>query len=106
MKPLQLGMKVTEILGKPVKMFFGSDERGFATLTGASIITYASGFPDAGIIIAVYSTLFGFSGMQKYSTNSNNENDSPFDEEKMMDIMGQAGEALDEIQDQDEEEDE
>lgn len=59
------GMKVTKVLGRPFKIFFGSDEKGFATLLGATIITYFSGFPDASVIFAVYSAMFGHSGISK-----------------------------------------
>lgn len=100
-----LGMKVGNILSKPFQILFGSDERGFATLTASSIILFLSGFPDASIIFAVYSSIFAHSGMQKYSDTSSSEEESPFDEGEMMEIMGQAGEALEEIQEERDEED-
>lgn len=59
------GMKTTKVLGRPFKIFFGSDEKGFVTLLGLTVITYFSGYPDASIILAVYSAMFGHSGISK-----------------------------------------
>lgn len=102
MKPLQAGMKITKILGKPVQIFFGSDEKGFITLTSASIITYFSGFPDAATIMAVYSTIFAYSTMQEMKNTSNSSQDSGVDEEEIMSHMGEAMDTLQEVQEKDE----
>jgi hypothetical protein len=59
------GMKTMKVLGKPFKIFFGSDEKGFITLLVLTLITYFSGYPDASTILAVYSAMYGHAGISK-----------------------------------------
>lgn len=82
----KLGMKVTKVLGKPLSMFFGSDEKGWFTLTAFAVVLYFSGFPDAAIISAVYSTIFAYSTMQEIQgAQSSSSGDQLEDIEGMMD---------------------
>lgn len=76
-----------EIVSKPFKLLFGSDEKGWFTLTLAAAILYLSNYPDAAIITAVYSTIFAYSGMQKYRDTSSSE--SSESNEKMQEIEEQ-----------------
>lgn len=89
MNSFTIGMKLMEILSKPVNMFFGSDERGFATMLALTIASYASGFPDAATILSVYSSVFAYSGMQKYNSTSNNSSSNQ-DLEEMQEMMDDA----------------
>lgn len=89
MNMFSTGMKIVEKVSKPFKIFFGSDEKSFITFTTGTIITYAVGFPDAATILAVYSSIFAYSGMQKYNTN-NNSTEVNQDLEDMQDMMDDA----------------
>ena len=84
--------KAVSIIAKPFQMFFGSDERGFATLLFACLISYSQGFPDAATILAVYSAMFGYAGMQAYNTESSTETDDGLEDmqEMMDDALGMA----------------
>lgn len=85
----KLGMKVTKLLGKPLSLFFGSDEKGWFTLTVVAGILYFSGFPDAAIISAVYSTIFAYSTMQEIQSSQNSSS-----ENQLEDIEGMMDDAL------------
>jgi len=63
MDTARLGMKTFQILSKPFNILFGSDQKGFLTLFLISMVLYGLGFPDAAVISAVYSAMFGFSGI-------------------------------------------
>jgi hypothetical protein len=90
MKMLKYQVKFMELISKPVNLLFGSDEKGWFTLTLVTGILYLSNFPDAAIITAVYSTIFAYSGMQKYrdtdSSNSSESNDKMQEIEEQMEM--------------------
>lgn len=96
MNVLKIANKVVKLAGKPVSMFFGSDERGFMTLLGVTILLYFSGFPHAATVVAVYSAMFGYAGMQAYNTSnssSSSDNEELEEIENMMeDALGMAQE--------------
>jgi hypothetical protein len=100
MKPMQLGMKVMKVVGKPIRMFFGSDEKGFMTLFAAMVLTYFAGYPDAATIIAVYSAMFGYSGIASMQGSSSvgQGNDGGLDD--IEDMMGDALEMAEDFQEQ------
>jgi hypothetical protein len=85
----KLGMKTAKVLGKPVSILFGSDEKGWFTLTAATGILYLSGFPDAAIISAVYSTIFAYSTMQEMQSAQSSSS-----ENQLEDIEGMMDDAL------------
>lgn len=91
--------KVVSILAKPVNALFGSDERGFVTLLLATVISYVQGFPDAATIFAVYSAMFGYSGMQAYNTDSSSSEENQ-DLEEMQEMMDEALGMAEEFQEQ------
>lgn len=91
MKSMQLGMKIMGKVSSLVNVFFGSDEKGWATLTALTGILYLSSYPDAAIITAVYSSVFAYSGMQKYNETDTSGNDSTSqDLEEMQGMMEDA----------------
>jgi len=92
------GMQATKILAKPFNIFFGSDERSFMTFFGAMLITYFSGFPDAAIILSVYSTIFAFSGMQVYNTGNSTSSKDNKQLENMENMMENAMSMAEEFQ--------
>lgn len=84
-------MKVMGKVSALVNVFFGSDEKGWATLTFATVLTYLSGYPDAAIILAVYSSIFAYSGIQKYNETDTSSSDSTSqDLEEMQGMMEDA----------------
>jgi len=96
--------KTVEIISWPVKAFFGSDERSFATLFTLMIGFLYFGFDTAAIITSVYDAMFGFAGMQKYretGTSDSVKDDAQLDE--WMEQMNEASSVLQEIQDEEEE---
>lgn len=91
MNSMKIGMKITKIVSKPVKMFFGSDEKSFMTLFGVMVLLYFSGYPDAATITAVYDAVFAYAGMQKYNNTSDTATSSKSDDlEDMQDMMEDA----------------
>lgn len=96
--------KVVAIIGKPVSMFFGSDEKSFMTLLAACVLTYIQGFPDAATIFAVYSAMFGFSGMQAYNDTKTESSEPDQGLEDMQEMMNDALGMAEEFQEQAEQE--
>ena len=93
MKVLKTSQKIIGSIQKIVNPFFGSDERGFMTLLVAALVCYGSGFPDAATILAVYSAMFGYAGMQAYNSGESSSNDELENVEEMMeDALGMAQE--------------
>lgn len=82
--------KIVDWIKIPISALFGSDERGFFTLLVGCLICYFTGYPDAATIFAVYSAMFGFSGMLEYSDSS----DSSDSQEQLEDIEGMMDDAL------------
>jgi len=82
------GIKAYQIISKPFNILFGSDEKGFLTLFLISMTLYGLGFPDAAVISAVYSAMFGFSGIAEMggsSSTGQGKDEGLEDIEKMMD---------------------
>lgn len=91
MNSMQIGMKIMGKISSLVNVFFGSDEKGWATLTALTAILYLSSYPDAAIIMAVYSSVFAYSGMQKYNETDTSGSDSTSqDLEQMQGMMEDA----------------
>ena len=90
MKVLKTSQKIIGSIQKIVNPFFGSDERGFMTLLVAALVCYGSGFPDAATILAVYSSMFGYSGMQAYNENTGSSGSASDELEDMENMMEEA----------------
>lgn len=88
---MKLANTIVRYVSKPVGIFFGSDERGFMTLLLLCMVSYWQGFPDAATIFAVYSAMFGFSGMLNYKDLGGSDSK---DDEKLEDIEGMMNDAL------------
>jgi hypothetical protein len=90
-KSLQISMKIMDKISGLVNIFFGSDEKAWFTLTLATAFLYLNGFPDAAIIVAVYSSIFAYGGMQKYNDTDTSGSDSTSqDLDEMQDMMEDA----------------
>lgn len=100
MKPMQLGMKIVKIVSKPVKMFFGSDEKGFMTLLVLCLAAYFFGYPEAATIFAVYSAMFGYSGISSMQGSSSVGQGNQEGLDDIEDMMGDALEMAEEFQEQ------
>lgn len=91
MNSMQLGMKIMEKFSGLVNIFFGSDEKAWFTMTLVTVFLYFNGFPDAAIIVAVYSSIFAYGGMQKYNeTNTSSSDSTSQDLEEMQGMMEDA----------------
>jgi len=90
MDAARLGMKTFQILSKPLNILFGSDEKGFLTLFLVSMTLYGLGFPDAAVISAVYSAMFGFSGIAETGTSASTGQGKDEGLEDMQDMMDDA----------------
>jgi len=96
MDAARVGIKTFQILSKPFNIFFGSDQKGFLTLFLVSMTLYGLGFPDAAIISAVYSAMFGFSGIAKMGESSSTGQGN---KEGLQDIEEMMGDALEMAED-------
>jgi len=90
MDAARLGMKTFQILSKPFNILFGSDEKGFLTLFLISMTLYGLGFPHAAVISAVYSAMFGFSGIAETGTSASTGQGKDEGLEDMQDMMDDA----------------
>jgi hypothetical protein len=90
MDTARLGMKAYQILSKPFNILFGSDQKGFLTLFLISMTLYGLGFPDAAVISAVYSAMFGFSGIAEMGTSASTGQGKDEGLEEMQDMMDDA----------------
>lgn len=100
MTPFSVGMKLVELLSKPFKILFGSDERGFVFLLVFSLAAYFSGYPDAATIIAVYSAMFGYSGISSMQGSSSVGQGNHQGLDDIEDMMGDALEMAEDFQEQ------
>lgn len=91
MDAARLGMKTFQILSKPFNLLFGSDQKGFLTLFLVSMTLYGLGFPDAAVISAVYSAMFGFSGIAEMGGSASTGQGK---DEGLQDIENMMGDAL------------
>jgi len=98
MNPFQKGEYVIEKMFSPINRFFRTDMHSFGTLLFISIIFFVIGFKDLAIIISVYNTVFahGYISEQSSSNSSNEQQDEELNE--ILGFMGQAKEALEEVQ--------
>jgi hypothetical protein len=87
---MKLANKIVNWISKPIGALFGSDERGFFTLLVGCLACYFTGYPDAATIFAVYSAMFGFSGMLDYSDGSGSDDS----QEQLEDMEGMMEDAL------------
>jgi len=90
MDATRAGFKAYKILSKPFNILFGSDEKGFLTLFLVSMTLYGLGFPDAAVISAVYSAMFGFSGIAETGTSASTGQGKDEGLEDMQDMMDDA----------------
>jgi hypothetical protein len=90
MDTARLGMKTFQILSKPFNLLFGSDQKGFLTLFLVSMTLYGLGFPDAAVISAVYSAMFGFSGIAEMDGSASTGQGKDEGLEDMQDMMDDA----------------
>ncbi len=90
MDAARLGMKTFQIISKPFNILFGSDQKGFLTLFLVSMTLYSLGFPDAAIISAVYSAMFGFSGIAEMGESSSAGQGKDEGLQEMQDMMDDA----------------
>jgi len=90
MDATRAGFKAYKIISKPFNILFGSDQKGFLTLFLISMTLYGLGFPDAAVISAVYSAMFGFSGIAEMGGSASTGQGKDEGLEDMQDMMDDA----------------